>query len=450
MPCILFVSDFFFPDRGGVEAHIYQLSQRLMELGCKIVVMTRFRGNRHGVRWMVNGLKVYHLPFFPVFIGTGLPSLFYYLPILRSIIHREDVDLIHFHGAASDMGLECLAVSRIMGYPTVFTDHSMFGFADAGGINLNKIFRAIVLPFLDRMICVSYANKENAQLRSGLPAEHIYVIPNAVESGNFQPDPARRPDISERINIVVISRLSPRKGIALLKNVVPIICLRYPKVHFIIGGDGPLRIDLEEMIERCNLHDQVTMLGSLSSHEVRNVLVQGHIFLNTSLTETFCIALLEAASCGLVCVSTNVGGVPEVLPDHLVILSNPEVSPLVEEVEWAISKVEENLPDAWEIHNEVRNMYTWLGVAKRVHKVYDSLLYDEDGKRIWPESKAEWRQEAWQKIYEHLGLVWGKLILLLASYFFLLWRVLEWLDPADKIPKALNLVKYRRISSIDA
>ena len=44
----------------------------------------------------------------------------------------------------------------------------------------------------------------------------------------------------------------------------------------------------------------------------RDVLVRGHIFLNCSLTESFCIAILEAACCGLFVVSTRVGGVPEV------------------------------------------------------------------------------------------------------------------------------------------
>lgn len=44
------------------------------------------------------------------------------------------------------------------------------------------------------------------------------------------------------------------------------------------------------------------------------MLTQGHIFLNTSLTESFGIAILEAACAGLYVVSTQVGGVPEVLP----------------------------------------------------------------------------------------------------------------------------------------
>lgn len=41
------------------------------------------------------------------------------------------------------------------------------------------------------------------------------------------------------------------------------------------------------------------LLGALEHQDVRNVLVQGHIFLNTSLTEAFCMAIVEAASCGL-------------------------------------------------------------------------------------------------------------------------------------------------------
>ena len=56
------------------------------------------------------------------------------------------------------------------------------------------------------------------------------------------------------------------------------------------------------------------------------MLVQGDIFLNTSLTEAFCIAIVEAASCGLQVLSTRVGGVPEVLPPDMITLATPTVS----------------------------------------------------------------------------------------------------------------------------
>lgn len=52
------VSDFFYPNMGGVEEHIFNLSQCLMELGHKVVVLTHSYGDRIGVRYMTNGLKV--------------------------------------------------------------------------------------------------------------------------------------------------------------------------------------------------------------------------------------------------------------------------------------------------------------------------------------------------------------------------------------------------------
>ncbi len=52
------VSDFYYPNMGGVEMHIYQLAQCLIELGHKVIVITHFYNNRSGVRYMSNGLKV--------------------------------------------------------------------------------------------------------------------------------------------------------------------------------------------------------------------------------------------------------------------------------------------------------------------------------------------------------------------------------------------------------
>ena len=69
---------------------------------------------------------------------------------------------------------------------------------------------------------------------------------------------------------------------------------------------------------------------------MRDVLCRGHIFLNTSLTESFCIANLEAASCGLLVVSTDVGGVPEVLPPHMIYLAKPSENSLHKQLVRAI------------------------------------------------------------------------------------------------------------------
>lgn len=78
------------------------------------------------------------------------------------------------------------------------------------------------------------------------------------------------------------------------------------------GGDGPKRQLLQEMVRQEGLQERVTLAGPVPHERARDFLLQGHVFVNTSLTEAFCIAIVEAACCGLMVVSTRVGGVPEV------------------------------------------------------------------------------------------------------------------------------------------
>ncbi len=84
------------------------------------------------------------------------------------------------------------------------------------------------------------------------------------------------------------------------------------------------------MRDKYNLSDRMELLGGVPHEKVRDVLCRGHIFLNTSLTEAFCIAIIEAACCGLLCVSTNVGGIPEVLPRDMIFLAPASPRPMIE------------------------------------------------------------------------------------------------------------------------
>lgn len=74
---------------------------------------------------------------------------------------------------------------------TVFTDHSLFGFADASAILTNK-FLEISLVDCDHCICVSHTGKENTVLRAKVQKEKVSVIPNAVDTTLFTPDISKR------------------------------------------------------------------------------------------------------------------------------------------------------------------------------------------------------------------------------------------------------------------
>ncbi|KAK9446443.1 uncharacterized protein V1518DRAFT_430074 [Limtongia smithiae] len=419
---IAMVCDFFYPQPGGIESHIFQLSSKLISLGHSVIIITHAHGSRTGVRYLTHGLKVYYVPFFVLYRESTFPSVFSAFPVLRNILIREQIQIVHGHASLSSLCHEAILHSRTMGLKTVFTDHSLFGFADPGSILGNKLLK-FTLSDIGHVICVSHTCKENTVLRASLDPVMVSVIPNAVVASNFRPDPSKAS--SSNITIVVISRLYPNKGADLLTAVIPRICMTHPSVRFIIAGSGPREIDLEQMREKYQLQERVELMGSVRHEDVRDVMVKGHIYLHPTLTEAFGTVLVEAASCGLLVVTTKVGGIPEVLPSHMTIFSSPSEDSLVSSTSQAISLIESKSVDTSKFHDQVKNMYGWHDVARRTEIVYDIVARIEDEPVIDR-----------LKRYYGCGIWAGKLFVMCAVIDILLLWLLELLFSTSKIDMA--------------
>ena len=220
-----------------------------------------------------------------------------------------------------------------------------------------------------------------------------------------------------RITVVVVSRLVYRKGVDLLVGVIPKICAAFPDVDIIIGGDGNKKLSLEEMVERERLQDRVELLGFVPHKSVRDVLIRGDIFLNCSLTESFCIAILEAASAGLFVVSTNVGGVPEVLPPDMIELADPNVDSLFDGLSRVISE-KVGCADPFEFHARVSQIYSWKRVANETVLVYDT---------VYSEPRLTFLQRLAR--YKTVGRIAGYAVCLLGITLHFVVKLVEWWQP---------------------
>lgn len=493
---IAMVSDFFFPQPGGVESHIYQLSQRLIDRGHKVVVITHAYEDRKGVRYLTNGLKVYYVPFWVIYRSATFPTVFSFFPIFRNIIIREQINIVHGHASLSSLCWEATLHARTMGIRTVFTDHSLFGFADAASILTNKLLK-FTLSDVDHVICVSNTrcdpnqhvldsheteanasrSKENTVLRASLDPLMVSVIPNAVLAGNFRPldpseilahtsgdknnlsndhypVPAHRLGPHDTVTIVVISRLFYNKGIDLLVAAIPRILENHPNTRFIIAGDGPKAIDLEQMIEQNVLQDRVEMLGSVRHEEVRDVMVRGHIYLHPSLTEAFGTVIVEAASCGLYVVCTQVGGIPEVLPGYMTQFAKPEEDDLVAATGRAIADIRANKVRTERFHEEIRKMYSWTDIAKRTERVYKGISGDIEESEFYNTAAATRGRGGVQrdfalidrlKRYYGCGIWAGKLFCLCVIIDYLFFLFLEWVAPREEIDMAAEWPRKRLV-----
>lgn len=241
--------------------------------------------------------------------------------------------------------------------------------------------------------------------------------------------------LPNRIKIVVVSRLVFRKGIDLLVGVIPHICRELEQVDFIIGGDGNKLLNLKEMVERERLQDRVEFLGSVPHVQVRSVLVRGHIFLNCSLTESFCIAILEAACCGLLVVSTCVGGVPEVLPHDMVLLAEPNVPAIVQNIKQAVARQVDpkTAVNPHTTHERLKDMYSWHHVGQQAAIVYDQIMKQER------RSLLE-RLECYRSLGGFAGLVGCLLCLTLELWLCFV----SWWQPVELIDKVPDLMAPKR------
>jgi glycosyltransferase involved in cell wall biosynthesis len=188
---VAMVCDFFFPRLGGVETHIYSLSQHLLRLGHKVIIISHAYGDRKGVRYLPGPLKVYYCPILPMTDQDALPTFTATLPLMRSILLRERIDIVHAHQATSTMASESIFYASALKIASVYTDHSLFGFDDLASVLLNRVLQT-TLSTVDAAICVSHVCRDNLILRAHLDPPRVRVIPNAVDPSKFTPDPSKR------------------------------------------------------------------------------------------------------------------------------------------------------------------------------------------------------------------------------------------------------------------
>ena len=163
---IALVCDFFYPNLGGVEMHIWSLAQCLHRLGHKVIILThaysapkhnldsnyhnRNQNHRTGVRYLPGPIKVYYCPIVPFGANDTLPTFIASFPLLRWIFIRERIDIVHAHQATSTLGNESLVYAAELGIRSVYTDHSLFGFDDVASLILNQVntFECMVCKYV--------------------------------------------------------------------------------------------------------------------------------------------------------------------------------------------------------------------------------------------------------------------------------------------------------------
>lgn len=229
---------------------------------------------------------------------------------LRRLYKDNKIDAVVTVGAGDKMFWGRLAAKRAR-VPVILSALHSTGWPDGVG-RLNRI----LTPITDGFIAVAENHGKFLVEGENFPPEKVFVVPNGVDTNRFQHSPESRADWRSKVGIPteaptigIVAALRPEKNHKLFLKVAAQVNKSHPETHFVVAGDGPIRGDLEQQAADLQIKDKVHFLGSVS--DIPGVLSMLDVFALTSDNEASPVSILEAMSCGLPVVATDVGSVSQ-------------------------------------------------------------------------------------------------------------------------------------------
>lgn len=244
-------------------------------------------------KWVDKGLKLFEL----YIAENGIPNI------------------IHVH-SLMNAGYLALKIKEKYGVPFVVTEHST---AYARGlVKLDDIIKLKnVVNSSSKNIAVS--NEFKSLLNNIFNLNSWDYIPNIVNQKFLNQKIIIKSNHFKYINICF---LDAKKRVDNLIFAFARVLEQYPDLLLEIGGDGPEKTKLEELVTKLGINKNIKFLGQLTRDEVKNKMNESSAFVLSSEYETFGVVVVEALALGKPVIATKCGG-----PESIII---PEVGLLVE------------------------------------------------------------------------------------------------------------------------
>ncbi len=303
-----------YPTFGGSGVVATELAKVLAKKGHVIHVMSYAKPARldtlepnimyHEVA--INSYPLFEYPPYDLALATQMVNL----------IEHEDLDLLHVHYALPHATSAYLAKQIVAEKNKKICIITTLHGTDITVVGSDPSYKHVVEFSIDKsdgVTAVSEYLKQETYNRFDIKRD-IRVIPNFIDLERFQKSnkshfkKAICPN-DEKV-VVHVSNFRKVKRVADVVEIFGGILKHGIKAKLLMVGDGPERQHAEQQCRDLGICEHVRFLGKLEA--VEEVLSIADLFLIPSGSETFGLAALEAMSCSVPVVSTNIGGLPEV------------------------------------------------------------------------------------------------------------------------------------------
>jgi L-malate glycosyltransferase len=303
---------------GGTEMFARELSQQLGERGWRSVACFLSEPTEE-VRAFLDlhniSLEVIDGP-----LNGSLKSL----KSLNEILRRHRPEILHLHYTSFLSLYPWLARIRSV-RKIFFTDHHS---RPAGYVPKREPFwkraiaRLVNLP-LTKVFSVSNYGYRCMTSLCLLPRERFEMIYNAVDLSRVCDEAQRGVDFrkryaipADRAIVTQVSWMIPEKGIDDVLRTARLVIAQYPRVQFVLVGDGAHREMYTKQAEAMGIGDHVTWTGAVADPFGEGVFAAADVVCQFSRwEEVFGWMIAEAMAHGKPVVATRVGGIPELIDD---------------------------------------------------------------------------------------------------------------------------------------
>lgn len=278
-------------------------------------------------------------------------------------------DIIHVH-ILTRLGIIARWQKLVHGIPYIITEHwSRY----LPGNDFSGFFRKWATKIVVKHASVVTTVTENlakAMQSHGLKNPNYMVLPNVVDTYLFQ----IKPHENATPKIIHISCFEDKsKNISGLLESLKILRDKGIAYQAVLVGDG---MDYEAMKQKAtflHLNDNVTFTGMLQGQELVDVLASGDFLVLSSNYENMPVVILEAFACGLPVVSTNVGGISEIVNESNGLLVPPHDA---EKLANAMQKMLESYQnyDANTLRDSIIKKFSNEAVGKLLNSLYSTTL----------------------------------------------------------------------------